>query len=542
MKPNFLFYLYKTSFLLLPFMVIATACIAQTTTINYTPDNGNFANPERGFYRYTDTYSSSPQPLTVAFLNNLYSTNQQSLIFRYIILDNFTNVPISNTFLTAIQNDFSTVRQAGFKIIPRFSYINSMNFDTNGNGQPPYGDAPKNIVLQHIAQLKPILQQNADVILTLQNGFWGVWGENFYSDYFGCSENAPLTTQNWIDRRQVTDSLLAALPTHRTISLRYPTLKAMYYNLNLPEDSITLSQAYAPNNTLSRLAAHNDCFLADYNDYTFADTLSEKPYWHSESRYMVMGGETCSDNATYTNCTNTMHEMERFHWTYCNDGYHPDVLQRWTNQGCMPNIKKRLGYRFELINATFPNSVAQNGTFNFTFQVRNVGFAAPIHQRKVALVLKNTITNTAYTIELPNQDPRYWFANGTYTSTETIALPNTIPCGNYQLFLYLPDPEPTLSNNPYYAIRMANLNMWENTSGYNNLQHILAISFAPAITGNNAVCPNSTQSYSVPTVAGSNYTWTVVGGTILSGQGTNQITVQWNNNTTGTVSIQQNIP
>lgn len=518
-------------------------CNAQnTTTITYTANNTNFANPERGFYRYTDTYGSNPIPLTLAELNNLRSSTQQTLIFRYIVLDDFVNAPISNAFLTAIQNDFNIVRQAGFKIVPRFCYVNQLNYDANGNILTPYGDANKARILQHIAQLKPILQQNADIILTLQNGFWGVWGENYYSDHFGCIADAPLTPQNWADRKEVTDSLLAALPNYRSVSLRTPVLKATYYGLTMPDDSISIADAYNPSNILSRLGGHNDCFLADYNDYTFDDTLSEKSYWRAETRYLPMGGETCENNTTYTNCANTLIEMQQFHWTYCNDGYHPAVLQDWTNQGCIADIKKRLGYRFELLNANFPDAAAPNAPFTFNLQLRNIGFAAPVNPRDVKLVLQNTADNSLYTLDLPNQDPRYWFANTTYTTTETINLPSNISCGTYQLYLYLPDPEPTLANNPKYAIRLANQNTWQNTTGYNDLQHSINIELNPNVVGNNAVCGNSTHTYTVAPIAGSTYTWTVTGGSTMSGQGTNSITVQWNNGTAGTVAVTQSLP
>jgi hypothetical protein len=51
----------------------------------------------------------------------------------------------------------------------------------------------------------------------------------------------------------------------------------------------------------------------------------------------------------------------------------------------------------------------------------------------------------------------------------------------------------------------------------------------PVITGNGDPCGSSIQTYSTPFVNGNSWTWTVVGGTILNGQNTNQITVLWNN-------------
>lgn len=48
------------------------------------------------------------------------------------------------------------------------------------------------------------------------------------------------------------------------------------------------------------------------------------------------------------------------------------------------------------------------------------------------------------------------------------------------------------------------------------------------IAGSNTVCPDVTGLlYSVPTEAGTTYAWTVNGGTIAAGQGSNEITVNW---------------
>jgi uncharacterized protein (DUF1501 family) len=64
----------------------------------------------------------------------------------------------------------------------------------------------------------------------------------------------------------------------------------------------------------------------------------------------------------------------------------------------------------------------------------------------------------------------------------------------------------------------------------------------PIISGAANACINGTNTYSVTATAGSTYVWTVTGGTIVAGQGTHQITVQWNNNVQGTVNVEQTTP
>lgn len=64
-----------------------------------------------------------------------------------------------------------------------------------------------------------------------------------------------------------------------------------------------------------------------------------------------------------------------------------------------------------------------------------------------------------------------------------------------------------------------------------------------AISGEATVCSTGTNTYSVPLSPDASYTWSVTGGIITAGQGTNQISVQWNpGNTSGTISVQKNTP
>ncbi len=63
------------------------------------------------------------------------------------------------------------------------------------------------------------------------------------------------------------------------------------------------------------------------------------------------------------------------------------------------------------------------------------------------------------------------------------------------------------------------------------------ISATTLVTGSTTVCENSTASYSVQKWLSASYDWNVTGGTILSGQGTNTIVVQWGAAGTGTIDL-----
>jgi PKD repeat protein len=65
----------------------------------------------------------------------------------------------------------------------------------------------------------------------------------------------------------------------------------------------------------------------------------------------------------------------------------------------------------------------------------------------------------------------------------------------------------------------------------------------PVITGAQVVVKNQTLVlYSTPNIPGHLYSWTVTGGSIVSGAGTSQISVNWGNVGTGTISLQETNP
>jgi len=147
--------------------LVSLMASAQTTTVNYNYSSEDFPNPERGFYKYSETRSANYTLLDSTTIANYRALHQpfsagysvhSTLVFRYFFLEDFKNSAISASYLENIQRDFDTARKAGVKLIPRFAYTDDVDGSTCSQFIcPPYGDAPKNIVLGHISQLKPKL-------------------------------------------------------------------------------------------------------------------------------------------------------------------------------------------------------------------------------------------------------------------------------------------------------------------------------------------------------------------------------------------------
>ena len=431
-----------------------------TGTVTYTADPDTlFANPERGFYAVFETTASNYESLAQTTLQNLRTQSAISLVFRQWYLTSFVGSDLTQTFLDKVAADFSTMRLAGMKAVLRFAYTAS---DTK-----PYGDASKARVLGHIAQLKPILVANSDVVAALQAGFIGAWGEWYYTDYFG--DNGTVSAAQWTDRQDVVNALLDALDLQRPIQLRTPAYKQHFYG----SAALTSAEAFS-GVAKARVGHHDDCFVADATDMgTYGNVTTDKAYLAAENLYLPQGGETCQ-TSSYSAWSNAAQEMANLHWAFLNQDYQPDVLASWGTS--IDIAKRKLGYRLSLDSGSYSTIAKTGGQFKASFSMRNDGYAAPFNPRGLSLILRNAgLGGTIYSAQLPD-DPRRFAPGSSTTISHTFCLPSDIPAGTYALLLSLADPVPALAPRPEYAIRLANLDTWEPSTGYNNLGRSIIVS------------------------------------------------------------------
>ncbi len=451
--------------LLISFLfILPVYALGQTfSQIEYTVSKKIITNPERGFYHAFDTRAGNYSPLQLDILEG-YESEGVSLIYRGFNLKKFVSSDISDEYLSKMEEDFQTARKAGVKMVVIFEYTERA-FDS-----VPYGDAKPKWVMRHINQLSEVLKANSDVIAAFQAGFIGAWGEWYYTDHFSQSPGN-LNEEDWENRRMITLEMLRRFPKNRMIQLRDITYKRTILGDTTALDT---SEAYS-GSPKARLGHHNDCFVASPNDVgTYEDTAAEKAYLAKDTRFVVMGGETCRPYRPRCNCFTTLHEMERFHWSYINADYHPEVIDIWESEGCLDNIKRRLGYRYLLKSAQMQDAAKPNGSVHFKINLANRGFANVYNPRDVFLVLRNTSTGTVYKAR-STADPRWFNLDDTTTVNFRAGLPNDIETGQYKTFLYLPDPDPKISQDPRYAIQLANNDIWEDSTGFNRLNHTLIV-------------------------------------------------------------------
>lgn len=451
--------------------------ISAHSTLTLAPSKENYPNPERGFYRQLNPFDAGTRrtPLDPRALA-AFRADGITLLRAYYNIDEFREVPLSRSALDGIASDLAVVRQVGIKIIPRFAYsfpcAGSLEPCSIDVSDPRNFDAPLNRVLEHLDQLAPVLRAGSDVIAFMEMGFVGAWGEWHHSSNLLINPDNRINTSS----AAIVERVLWVLPDTRMAVLRYPYNKQQLFGPN------PLNQEQAFSRTpQARIGAHNDCFLANNTDrgtYRAPVNLpidqniqTQRAYASLDTRFVPHGGETCSagpDAVPYIGCANAMKDLALFHWTTINIEYQSQVIALWKEEGCFAEIQRRLGYRFRLIDADIPGSVKAGDAFTLGFTITNDGWAAPYNPRAVLIVLRHSRSGRIFTIPV-SEDPRRWAPDEPQVVTIAATMPAEADVGDYQVLLNLPDPEPTLYSRPEYSIRLANVGLWEASTGSNVL-------------------------------------------------------------------------
>jgi hypothetical protein len=407
----------------------------------------------------------------------------------YFYLTGFIGKDISQKGFNSMQTFFDRMRALGQKAVLRFAY--EKDFMERAPDGPTIED-----IQRHANQLKPFLEKNKDVILVVQAGMIGAWGE--WHGSFHHLENSDET------KRQILKMICDMVPADRQIQIRVPNYK------NLIDKTST---------NYNRIGFHDDFIIikphvwdANMHEGTanFNQIVKESPYllvdgelpWGSWSvskdkdnpgaSWLIDGIPTARQLflqhftslsakhnykegiKMFDDDDNTKFSM--MYWketpipeTFLKENKMPFSPDYFTNsagkkveRNVFDYIRDHLGYRIELQSLKYTTGKQYTSV---DISLINRGFSTIINQRPVYLVLiddKNKI------IELKTQaDVTSWQP---YDPSDTSRTPlvhhiqyqisNSIKIDSkkYKIGLWMPDNNKTLRYNPRYAIRCANGN------------------------------------------------------------------------------------
>lgn len=319
---------------------------------DFAEATGDVLNPDRGFYWWD------------------WNAEATLVLAKVQLGDQCDVATLPASVLDALRARLDGHRDAGRRVILRFNYADDGVLNRCGLADAESID----IVLGHVAQLTPIFGEYEDVIAYVEAGFFGMWGE-------WNQEFAPAGTsfsEDEANRDALLTALLAAVPATRSIEVRRPRFR---------------DELGATSDQRARIGFHNDCFLASADDYGTYDGSHDVAFWKTYIRdaalTVPMGGETCNDDPTYTACDQALAELELLRFSYLHEGYAPEVITRWESEGCLDEIRRRLGYRIVVRAIEAPASIAVGQELHVRVELANTGFAPPYDERRVQILLRN---------------------------------------------------------------------------------------------------------------------------------------------------------
>jgi hypothetical protein len=456
--------------------------------IFYQRDDTIFPNPERGFFvSFQPTgggrvgQQDTPHPPLKA--NELRALRERpeaiSLVRDAILIPRkFWTQPISKEYLDELQANFDAVRAAGFKVVPRFLYDWGMQ----------NRDPDEAIIAFHLEQLAPLIQKNADVIAWMQGGLFGGAGEGNASDHGYVFEKYTVKNSSikWQGLSPVGQRLLLKelklLPQDRMMTVRYPRFKwdLFHWDSTAAMKGVLTPDTAFDGSDAARVGFYNEGFMGSPEHYAMFQLPNEAQFTAQDSEFVVHEGEI-SDASKYKLQDNqVITDMTRYHMTalhYGGDAW-PEVSRVWKENEDYEEVARRLGYRFRLTKASLPRALRPGSEFVCDLQMTNDGFTRAMNPRGVEVILRNTQSGAEYSLAVHGaRENRLWLpAPGEEKSLRIVAgIPSKMPLGDYEVFLNLPDPQPSLYNRPEYSIRLANKNIWEAATGFNRLGHTLKI-------------------------------------------------------------------
>lgn len=386
----------------------------------------NFRNPKRGgYYICGFTIDDAMDNLESNVRERVTFGKDTSITLVEVNLSRYSHGDISEEGLSNLHSVFSVMAQENRHYIIRFLY------DWDGE---VFRHEPKNIgiILRHMKQVAPIVNEFKDCSYTLQGLFIGNWGEMNGSRY---------TTAE--DLQLLAGTLAKETDSSIKLSVRTPALLRM------------LTDASSPvcDELKDRLGLFNDGMFGNEQDYgTYGSNKAEnqfnKPWIRSKEieyqdevcRTVLNGGEVLSGSA-YSEFSRAADDLRRMHVSYLNLDYDSKLWEEWENvrvseegvfDGCSGKeyILSHLGYRFVMtgINAVvkpFYNKLIVR------MNLQNIGFAPIYEEPSVLLILQDG--ETKHTV--PFSGSIRSICNGESAVAQAEADLSELPKGEYELLV-----------------------------------------------------------------------------------------------------------
>lgn len=435
------------------------AFAAESTVHTYTESTDEIVNPAAGFYkRVTVRLSRNSSSVSPSIEDDIsrHSKNYGILQLCFDLADFSANAggkdaEIDDNALSAMAKVFGYLRNHKVGAIVRFDYNRDGLQDPNTykylNREPSL-----EWVLKHVESVAGVITQYSDVVLGVESGMLGPWGEQHSTALASSGADTYYElVQKWLD----------CTPDAMGITVRRPLYFVHWankkFNLSLSVSDLAAFDASAYSQA-ERVGVFNDGYLGSDSDLgTFTDRAAETAFIGKQAERTYYGGELVADGSSggvvgkYNSISKLETEGFITHTSYLNRDWNDQVFNvyekaTYTGNDSLYNngttkeltyVKNRLGYRFYL-SESHDAVATQTGEFNLKFTISNAGFARILCPTRSELVFTNGSREVA--VECDVDLARVPSAQstavvGTKQFELSVAFPEELPSGSYDVYL-----------------------------------------------------------------------------------------------------------
>jgi hypothetical protein len=374
-----------------------------------------------------------------------------SLTQLYIYLTSFWDQPISQTGLDNIQLLFDGLRTRNVKAVLRFAYSR----DDGRIGDGHSGQNPGYVrTMSHLSQLKPLIQNNLDVISVVEAGLIGTWGE--WTPGYSSDDNC-----------RIARTLFRYLPESYGMVVRYNSIKENLKSFLTSEEMLRVGFANDYFTTGLKSCGSSDYCMYDnaYNkvkDESFTFYMrgeipyNEGPPWGfdllmnpddvlqvlKDHHYTTLDiTQNFADNIAYWKTVKMTPQWLQSKHIFFQEEYFSNEQGERVPRSFYQFVRDHLGYRLNLLKTSSIQVV--NGNLIYDLKLTNTGFATLQNPKTVYLVFVNEAGQVAREIEL-NVNPKDWqpFAKANPQELLIHTIAGTVPLeqtGNFRIGIWIKD-------------------------------------------------------------------------------------------------------
>lgn len=481
--------------------------------IDYTESTETINNPGAGYTStlwYTckpgDTPIKNPSGnLVLMFINiGAFSSGVNGITDEEGNYTEGTDYDLDSTFFEGLRGTLENCRNNGSTVAIRFRY------DELGKNNPE--PATFDQILKHISQIKEngVLEDYKDLLMFVETGFVGCWGEQHGGKYTSLEYKA-----------QLVDAMLDLVPDDIPITVRTPNTFAKWAGIEVSEIDTWVSES---GSEASRIGLYNDGYMGSDSDLgTYSNREKETTWIGNQALSTYYGGEFSGNldwamkYDTYLP-ENAIPEMYKTHLSYINSniyqlykdytfGAEYDVENvdntAYYGETVYKFIRDHLGYRFVLRDSDLSADVEQGGTLKLDMSVENTGFANPIRPQNAEVILER---NGNYVKTELDIDTREWLSCTTTDSQLEFKIPGYLEAGEWNVYVRFSVGDTNVKDGYMRTVQFANDDIWNASLGANFVGsfNVTESSDISAITDNSFVQSNAVNP--VTTSTGSLYT------------------------------------